>query len=332
MADANVNSPAPRKRRGWLRLLLGIVAVLVVLLVVVYFVATSSAFLKGVILPRAGKAINANITVSDASISPFSQIILHDLKVQTTGTEPLVSVQEARLRYSLMDIIRGNINVDEIAVVSPRVVLVQNPDGTSKLDPITKAQKAQPQAAKPAPAKPSQPSKPLQVDIKKIEFTDVTLRNVKLYANGASDVAEISHLNVSLNNVKNGQTGKFSVSADLGLTNNPPAPAPAGLLAAKLNGSYDFSLSPDLKPTSVKGNTHLGIARAEGALAQAASLSGDLDCDLNSTEIKQVALHFQRGNAKLGQVRLSGPFDMEKVEGKLLVELLEMPYAGPGGR
>jgi uncharacterized protein involved in outer membrane biogenesis len=322
MADTNVSSPAPKKRRSWLRLLLGIIAVLVVLLVVVYFVATSSAFLKGVILPRASKAMNANITVSDASISPFSQVILRDLKVQTTGTEPLVSAQEARLRYSLMSIIRGKINVDEIAVVSPRVVLVQNPDGTSNLDPITKAQQAQPQAAKPAPAKPSPPSKPLQVDIRKIVFSDVTLRNVKLYKNGGSDVAEISHLNVSLDNVKNGQTGKFTVSADLGMTNNPPAPAPAGLLAAKVNGSYDFSLSPDLKPASVKGNTHLGITRAEGALAQAASLSGDLDCDLSSTDIKQVALRFQRGNTQLGQVRLSGPFDMEKVEGKLLVELL----------
>ena len=312
----------PKKRRSWLRLLLGVIAVLAVLLVVVYFVATSSAFLKGVILPRVGKAMNANITVGDASISPFSQVIIHDLKVQTTGTEPLVSAREARLRYSLMDIIRGNISVDEIAVVSPKIVLVQNPDGTSNLDPILNAQKAQPQAARPAPANPTQPSKPLQVDIKKIEFSDVTLRNVKLYKNGASDVAEISHLNVSLVNVKNGQAGKFAVSAELGVTNNPPPPASSGLLAAKLNGSYDFSLSPALKPASVKGNTHLEITRAEGALAQAASLTGDLDCDLSSTEIKQVALHFQRANAQLGQVRLSGPFDMEKVEGKLLVQLL----------
>src|SRR5215469_11900010 len=260
MADTKVNSPAPKKRRSWLRLLLGIVAVLVVLLVVVYFVATSSAFLKGVVLPRAGKAMNANITVSDASISPFSQVILHDLKVQTTGTEPLVSAQEARLRYSLMDIIRGNIRVDEIAVVSPRVVLVKNPDGTSNLDPIMKAQQAQPQAAKPAPAKPSQPSKPLQVDIKKIDFSDATLR-LQVSTNGGTSVAEISHLNVSLDNVKNGVAGKFTVSANIGVTNNPPTPAPAGLLAAKLNGSYDFSLSQDLKPASVKGNTHLEVTK-----------------------------------------------------------------------
>ena len=85
------------------------------LLVVVYFVATSGAFFKGVILPRVSKAMNAEVTVSDASISPFSQVVLHNLKVQTTGAEPLVTAAEVRLRYSLMDIIGGNIHVDEVA-------------------------------------------------------------------------------------------------------------------------------------------------------------------------------------------------------------------------
>ena len=86
--------------------------ILIVLLVVLFFVATSGAFLKSVILPRASKSLNAQITVDDASISPFSQVILKNLRVQTTGAEPLVTANEVRLRYSLMDIIKGHINVD----------------------------------------------------------------------------------------------------------------------------------------------------------------------------------------------------------------------------
>ena len=86
---------------------------------VAYFVATSSAFFKGVILPRASKALNATITVSDASVSPFRQVVLHNLKVQTAGSEPLVTAPEVRLRYSLMDILGGNIHVDE-ATLRPR--------------------------------------------------------------------------------------------------------------------------------------------------------------------------------------------------------------------
>src|SRR5262249_51972714 len=104
MADATVSSPGPRKRRGWLRIIGGIFGILIVLLVVAYFVGTSSAFLKGVILPKVSKSLNASVTVSDASISPFKQVVLRDLKVQTTGSDPLVAAPEVRLRYSLMDI------------------------------------------------------------------------------------------------------------------------------------------------------------------------------------------------------------------------------------
>src|SRR5215831_17041232 len=121
MADAKVGTPAPGKRRSWFRILGWVVGILIVLVLVVYFVGTSSAFLKGVILPKVGKAMNATITVSDASISPFKEVVLKDLKVATTGTEPLVMVPEVRLRYSLLDIIGGKINVDEVTLASPTV-------------------------------------------------------------------------------------------------------------------------------------------------------------------------------------------------------------------
>src|SRR6476646_8316785 len=107
MADTTVTTP-PR-RRGWLKKIGWGCGVLLVLLVVAYFVGTSSAFFKGVILPRVSKSIHADVTVSDASISPFRQVVLRDLKVQSSGPEPLLSAPEVRLRYSLFDIIGGNL-------------------------------------------------------------------------------------------------------------------------------------------------------------------------------------------------------------------------------
>ena len=98
-------------RPTWRRKLLFISGSLFVLLVVVYFVATSSAFFKGVILPRASKAVGGQITVADASISPFSQVHLRQLKVQTTGAEPLLQAEEVRLRYSLFRILGGTMQV-----------------------------------------------------------------------------------------------------------------------------------------------------------------------------------------------------------------------------
>ena len=52
MAEANSNFP---KRGGWLRKLAWIAGILVVLLVVVYLVATSPAFLKASSFPKSAK-------------------------------------------------------------------------------------------------------------------------------------------------------------------------------------------------------------------------------------------------------------------------------------
>ena len=265
--------------------------------------------------------MNATITAGDVSVSPFSQVILKDLKVQTTGTEPLLAAAEVRLRYHLMSIIRGNILVDEVTVASPTVTLVNNPDGTSNLDPILKSQQQQ----QPSKAKESKPSsKPAQIDVKLVKLSNGTVRQIKLYAGGKRDVTEVANLNVELANLKNGQTGKLSFGADLRMENNSPAPQTNGLLQAKVNGSFDLGLSADLKPSSIQGNTKVEVTRAEGAFAQAGALGLNLDCQVSPTEIKQVALVLQRSGTPLGQILVSGPFDMEKTEGRLTVQVLNI--------
>src|SRR5689334_7462497 len=122
MADTNIKTatptPPPRKRHGFLRFLGWFFGILIILLVVLYFVGTSSGFVKGVILPRAGKALNSDITASEASISPFKEVYFKDLKVRPNGQETLVTAPEVRVRYKLMDIIRGNIDVDEVTLTS----------------------------------------------------------------------------------------------------------------------------------------------------------------------------------------------------------------------
>src|SRR4051812_29709392 len=118
MADAitSAPTPAPRKRGLWWRVLLWLLAIFVVLLVVAYFVVTSSAFIQRQILPRVSKSLNAEVTVSSAEVHPFSLVVLHDLKIQpmsqATNEPALLTAHEARVKYSLMDIIGGNIHVD----------------------------------------------------------------------------------------------------------------------------------------------------------------------------------------------------------------------------
>jgi hypothetical protein len=294
--------------------------ILIVLLVAAYFLVTSSGFFKSAILPRVSKALGAEVTVSDASISPFSEVVLRNLKVQTTGPEPLLTATEARARYNLRDILGGNIHVDELTISSPTVVLVENPDGSSNLDPILKAQKAGEKKPEAAP----KPAKPLQLDLRKISLSDATIRRIQTDKKGTKDVLEVSHLNATVEGVKNGQTGKLTLSAGIKDEKTSPQPGVAGALEAKVAGDYAFTLLPDLAPSAVKGNTHLDVSRAEGALGELAGGAADLGCEMTPAEIKQLGLRFQRGGTPLGELRVSGPFAMDKKEGKLSVALLSI--------
>src|SRR6185503_13259807 len=107
-----------------------------------------------------------------------------------TGSEPLATIQEARVRYSLGSIIGGNIKVSEMALISPVVQIITNPDGTSNLDPLMKKAK---------PEKPSKPEKKEkkspQVDVGRVQIQNAVLRMVQLHANGKRDVKEISDFN-----------------------------------------------------------------------------------------------------------------------------------------
>jgi AsmA family len=318
MAEPKIKTES-RKRGGWLRKLVWLGGVIVVLLVVFYFVATSAALFKSVILPRVGNAIGADVTVADAQISPFSHVVLHDLKVQPRGGEPLLIVREVRASYSLWSIIGGKIVVQEVAIESPVVTVIENADGSSNLDAFLKAQNKD---KMPKSTTATASSKSAQVDIKKIALNNATVRLVKNYKSGARDVTDVTGLNFTVSDLKNGQSGRIELAAALAVEKAAQPSAATGALLAKLIGGFDFALTPDLKPASAKGNTTFTVEKASGALADLDALAAKFDCELTSTELKQLALRFTKADSVLGEVRVGGPFETAKSEGKLKLEIL----------
>ena len=63
------------------------------------------------------------------------------------------------------------------------------------------------------------------------------------------------------------------------------------------------------------------MGKATGDLADLEALAAKLDCEVTPTEIKQLALGFAKTGTGLGEVRVSGPFDLAKMEGKLKMEV-----------
>ena len=248
-------------------------------------------------------------------------MVLKDLKVQATNQPALLTAPEVSVSYSLMDIIGGNIHVDDLTIMSPTIQVVQNPDGSSNLDPLTKSQG---KTAEKKPESTGKAAKPLQVDVRKVTISGASVAMVQNQKNGTRDLMALTNVAMTLTGLKNGQAGKLEFSAIIRDENNPPAPAMYGLLQAKVDGSFNFGFTADLKPNMVLGDAHLDISQAAGSFSDFAKLNGLLHCDLSPTEIKALSLNFEKDGVHLGELRASGPFDAQKSEGRLSVELLSV--------
>lgn len=308
----------PRRRLlRWLRFFLALVVLLVVLVVAAFFFVTNPAFIHDVVLPRVGKAMNTDITVGSLSFDLFKQIVLHDVKVQPAGQAPVFTASEVNVRYELWDILRGNFHVDEIALNSPTLELVQNPDGSSNLDPLLKALRGKPgEAGRPKTASAKAP----QIDVGRVAVRNMSLVEIKNFGGNRSNVLALTNLDLTLSNVKNGQSATLQLSAGLRVDQNPPG-GTNGFLAATIKGDFNLALAPDLKPASGSGKAELAVSNAGGAFADFTAFDAGLDCDATPTEIKQLDLHFQNAGAPLGELAVSGPLNLATMQGSLQVAL-----------
>ncbi|HMJ88550.1 MAG TPA: AsmA family protein [Candidatus Acidoferrum sp.] len=294
---------ASRKPRRWLRWVGGFFVCMVVGLILIYFVGTSEWALKSVILPKVSKAANAEVMVDGASISPFSSVTLSGLKVVTKGADPLVTAKKVRLRYSLMDIIKGNINVSEVTLESPTVNLVTFADGTSNLDPITKAPKDEKSSEKKEP-KDKKDGKPPQLNLQKIALNNATVRKVEQRKDGSQQVLVLSGVNITAADLANNKTGKLTIAADVNLDQGVKS-ASNGVLIAKLAGNFDIALDAALKPTMAKGQTKVDVTEGKGAFAQVNGLGVMLNTDVTPTQLNDVSIHFTQSGKNLGAITVN---------------------------
>jgi hypothetical protein len=317
MAEQGSPSDSAAARHGLFsaRRLVKVAAITIGGLLALYFVVTSGAFLKRVVLPRVSQQVNAKVSVGDISFSPFSRLSLKQLKVETAGAEPLLVANEASVKYSLFALMAGRVNIASMNLAGVAVNVTVDADGKTNLDPLL--------ASKSAPAPPARESKPLIVDLKKVVVTKGNVRFTRLAKDGSRTVAEVSELELAVEGIKNDGGGKLSLSAVVAQRNQPALPGAnsASLLASKMTGGFEFTLDKTLFPTLLKGDLRLNVTQAQGVFRDLSGLGGVLACDVSPSEVRQVSLRFEKGGQRLGQVQIRGPFDITKYEGRLRLEV-----------
>ncbi len=285
----------PRKWPRHLGIILG-------LLVVLYFVVTSSPFLRSVVLPQVESAIGSKLDVGDLSLSPFSQLELRNVKITPKGAEPLAQIDLIRLRYSLWSLLRGNIQAHEITVEKPVITLVEHVDGSRNLPKL--------------PPSGPKSTAPLVLDLHQIQLRNGSLNYTVRGAKGPVSTLTVGNLNVSLDQVITAQPGKLTVQGEAAMEQFP-----ADKIAGKLSGEFTVTLGRDAMPTLVKGSLGVDLGVATGAFRDASGLRVALESDVSPNEVKDLRLAFRRAGQELARLRLSGPYDAAKPEARLDFEL-----------
>jgi len=301
------NSNAMRGPRRWPY----VIGALGLLLVAVYFIATSSAVLKSVVLPKVAAAVGSDVAVDEISLSPFSSLEIRGLKVVPKGETSLAEIREIRARYSLLSIIQGKIQVEELIVDGLAVTVVEKADGSGNLAslltglPKSGAKKGR----SPAP----------QLSVKNVNLKGASLRFDRTDRSGGRTVAEISGLNVGVDQIANGQATKITIGADAraDLSGQPQA----GRIGGKLGGTVDVTLDANLLPTSAKGGVRIDIADATAALQTYSGLGLALDVDFANQDLKDLAIRFSQKGQELARIGIRGQVDLAKSEVRLTYEV-----------
>lgn len=279
-----------------------------VLLVGGYFLLTSSAFIKGFVLPKVASSLNSEIAVGEVSLRPFSGVTVRELKVVPQGQPELLQVKEARVRYSLSRILGGHFEIEEIWLDGPRLSLTRSADGTSNLDPILAATGSSESTSEPA-------GQPVAFRLAKLEIQDALLSYSEASSADESRQTELGIQHWRLTNFGNGAQAQTDLEATLHFLARRPAGADE--LKGNLKGSLEMKLDQSLLPEKLQGGLTLEVPSATGAFAEAAQLAADLRLELTPDAIKKGTLAFARGDTPLGQVSVVGPLDLTKLEGQL---------------
>jgi hypothetical protein len=283
------------------KITLGVLLGLPVLLVLLGVIITRDGFLRSVVLPRAGDALEADLSASSIRLNPFSSLEIRDFSLRKHDESLDVSLARLRLDFSLRRILGGQIGFDLLDITDPVIHTRPAPD-----------------AELPADQTPAVPAESPDLHL---TIGEIRIQNGTFLLTTPDQTVTLEKISFTLRNLITDLPAAldFSTEALIDLHEQ-------GRLETHTTLQAEFTLGSNLIPKTILAELETVISRAEGAFSEISDLSRlTLQVDAIPDRINKANFTAESAAGEsLGRLELSGPFDPAAVHADLTLSVREI--------
>jgi len=317
--STTVQKSAIRRTHKWYKLVIVLIVALMGTGLAVYHIVTSAWFFKSVILPRVSRGVGAEITVKEAKIHPFSQIVLEGLLVKPAGFEPVFQLSTVKARYSLMRLLRGELAIDSLVIDSPEITIVRQGDGRSNIDPILNTLSGKPKVA--TPRKPVPPA-PMKIDIGRVTISGGRITFINKSGKGSTFKLILEELQGDCVNLKNASTGTLSLKTMIRGSEETSNGEIVNSFVGSITNSIRMRISTDGQIENASVNNKYEVKSATGELAHLLGVGLTMVGEITTQNIQNLTIDFAQHSTPLGKILVYGPFNLKDGTGQITLCLV----------
>jgi len=274
-AGEEQQSPLPKRKRGWIRILLWlVVAGLIGLVVLIALLPTilSSGPITRRIAAGASESLDRDVRIGDFSLGWRSGLKLTDVSVTERDGAPFASLKSLSCDLGIMALVRGRIEVRDLSLVEPKLVVRRDKEGHLNIDDLLNPAK-EPGEERPPEQEPPAHEGPIKLPDTSIraavvngvfEFEDlktgetVSVRDFSV-ALAVPSINEPITFSVDFDLLQKGKTESISLKAEARIAENNR------LLVDRATASFDFTSVPVQATMKLDMSQFNGAPGAKGA-------------------------------------------------------------------
>jgi len=260
-------SPSPKRKRRWLRVLVWLIVVgLVGLVVLIALLPTilSSGPVTRRIAAGASASLDRDVRIGDLALGWRSGMKMTDVSVMERDGAPFASLKSLSCDLDLMALVRGRILVRDLSMVEPKLVVRRDKEGRLNIDDLLNPTKEPGEPEEPPAPEETGPTRFPDTSIRAavvngvFEFEDmktgetVSVRDFSV-ALAVPSINDPITFSVEFNLLQGGKTEAISLKAEARIAENNE------LLTDRATASLDFTSVP------VQASMKLDMSQFNGA-------------------------------------------------------------------